>query len=399
MPAGFARRIVRRLGVVGVCALSGSCYYLPPEIVPVHPDTAPDKLLGVTDLPSAPDSNRIRILFIHGMGVHPGCDADELLFHLTKTLRVTPQPPPAIDPSETCAHFALPMPTPIPAANAQHTALLYRYDLAGAGRQVTFMYLRWSTLTDVPKQTLDEPGHPHRAILSDAAKDFEQQKLTDVVLYGGLYREVVRPAVERGLCLFVEGTPDPTDPRLCKDGQTGIPTAVITHSLAGYMLMDAMSDIYEHAPTATASGEHNAAGKVGSYLDQIFMLANQLKMLDLSTKTSEGQSSQIVERFRKAWDATRSQRPHPERRQVLAISDPNDILSWEVTKSEFERSGVTVANVYLGTTGEFLGLYRLPIWGLAASPVTAHTNYLVDNDVMDIIACGMAGSTILRCAP
>ncbi|HKM74061.1 MAG TPA: hypothetical protein VJX94_29050, partial [Stellaceae bacterium] len=145
----------------------------------------------------------------------------------------------------------------------------------------------------------------------------------------------------------------------------------------------------------------SAAIKVGHYLDQIFMLANQLKMLDLSTRTSEQQSSQVVKRFRATWTAIHATRQRTERelssRQVLAISDPNDVLSWEVTKSEFEVPGITVANIYLGTAGEIFGLSSVPIWRLAASPVAAHLNYLQDDDVMDIIACGMTSSMINRC--
>ena len=393
------RRIAWRLCVVWVSALAASCYYMGPDVVPVQPETPPGKFLGITDL--APGSNRMRILFVHGIGVHLGCDPDTLLLHLTKALRVTQQTPPAIDPSETCAHFALPEPTPIPAPNAQHTGLLYRFDLTSPDRQVTFMYLRWSTLTDVPKTTLDEPNRPQGALLHNLAKTFEQQNLADVVLYGGQYRDVLRPVVERALCVFVGGTPDQTNPRSCGGGEANIPTAIITHSLAGYMLMDAMSDIYQPPAKETVPAERSAAMKVGHYLDQIFLLANQLKMLDLSTRTSEEQSSQVVKRFRATWNAIHATRQRTERelssRQVLAISDPNDILSWEVTKSEFEVPGITVANIYLGTAGEIFGLSSVPIWRLAASPFAAHLNYLQDDDVMDIIACGMTGSTINRC--
>src|SRR5208282_5869962 len=268
-------------------------------------------------------------------------------------------------------------------------------------RQVTFMYLRWSTLTDVPKTTLDEPNRPQGALLHNLAKTFEQQNLADVVLYGGQYRDVLRPVVERALCGFVGGTPDQTNPRSCSGGEANIPTAIITHSLAGYMLMDAMNDIYQPPANETVPAERSAAIKVGHYLDQIFLLANQLKMLDLSTRTSEEQSSQVVKRFRATWNAIHAMRQRTERepssRQVLAISDPNDILSWEVTKSEFEVPGITVANIYLGTAGEIFGLSSVPIWRLAASPVAAHLNNLQDDDVMDIIACGMTGSTINRC--
>jgi hypothetical protein len=344
----------------------------------------------------------MRILFIHGIGVHLACDPDTLLLHLAKALHVVQQPPPDIDPSGPCAHFALPKPAPIPAPNAQNTGLLYRFDLASRDRQVTFMYLRWSTLTAVPKTALDEPNRPPGALLHNVAKSFEQNNLADVVLYGGEYRDVLRPVVERALCVFVGGVPfDPTNPRLCNGGEANIPTAIITHSLAGYMLMDAMGDIY-HPPTPeTVPEDRSAAFKVGHYLDQIFMLANQLKMLDLSTRTSEEQAPQIVRRFGETWGAFYLPRRRSERelssRQVLAISDPNDILSWEVTSSEFEVPKITVANIYLGTTGEIFGLSSMPIWRLAASPIAAHANYLEDDDVMDIIVCGMTGLTINRC--
>jgi hypothetical protein len=400
MSTRHLRQIAWRLCVVWVSALVSSCYYMSPDVVTVQPETPPDKFLGITDL--APGSDHMRILFVHGIGVHLGCDPDTLLLHLTKALHVTQQTPPAIDPSETCAHFALPEPTPIPAPNAQHTGLLYRFDLASSAREVTFMYLRWSTLTDEPKTTLDEPNRPQGALLHNLAKKFEQQNLADVVLYGGQYRDVLRPVLERALCVFVGGTPDQTNPRSCSGGEAGVPTAIITHSLAGYMLMDAMSDIYHPPATQTVPVERSAAIKVGRYLDQIFMLANQLKVLDLSTRTSEVQVPQVVRRFGATWEAihhTRPRRPsEPSSRQLLAISDPNDILSWEVTKEEFDVPRFTVANIYLGTAGQFLGLPHLPIWGLAASPVAAHTNYLRDDDVMDIIVCGMTGSTINRCA-
>jgi hypothetical protein len=225
------------------------------------------------------------------------------------------------------------------------------------------------------------------------AKQFEQDNLADVVLYGGEYRDVLRPVMERALCVFVGGTPDQINPRICTAGDANVPTATITHSLTGYMLMDAMSDIYHPLATETVPEERSAAVKVGHYLDQIFMLANQ-------TRTSETQTPQIVRRFGATWDVVHSTRRRTTHelssRQVLAVSDPNDILSWEVTKNEFEIPRVTVANIYLGTPGQFLGLPRLPIWGLAASPVAAHTNYLQDDDVMDIIVCGMTGSTINR---
>ena len=88
-------------------------------------------------------------------------------------------------------------------------------------------------MTDEPKKSLAEDGAPSPALLTDAVKSFEDDYLSDVLLYGGKYREVVRPAIERGLCVFVDGAPDPGDARLCDHPRSGVPTAIITHSLGG----------------------------------------------------------------------------------------------------------------------------------------------------------------------
>jgi hypothetical protein len=401
MPARLLPAYVRRFCAIGAVATIGGCSYLPPTIVPIAPDPTPDRLEGVADID--PNAKTIRILFIHGIGEHDACDPDTLLIHLTKALQVEQQPPDRIDETATCAsHFVIPEPLPIDAPGATSKALMYFYTFRSATRTVKFAFLRWSPLTESIKATaLTEPGLPHHAWLADVAKTFEQNNLADVVLYGGKYREVIRPAIERGLCHFVGGVPDPNNPRLCVGGAGDTPTAIVTHSLGGYMLMDAMSDIYAKNASGAVAEEHSAAEKVGRYLNQIFMLANQLKLLDLTTRTQEQSGSQVVRNFRTAWNAAHNRQPTAgavgKRRQMIAVSDPNDILSWQVTSMEFNRPEFTIANVYLGTTGEFLGLYHAPIIPIAASPVAAHENYLKDDDVMDIIACGMTGATINRC--
>lgn len=412
------RGLVRRLALACLCALTGSCYYAPPEIMAVEPDPPPAAFAGITQMPTDRATQRLRILFIHGMGVATPCSADTLLYHLSNAMHLTPFMPASRQPGPACPHFVLQAPLPVPAPSAHSVAQLYRVDLrGGGGRMVTFMYLLWSPLTDVPKNDVDGAGHPHRALSSNLVKDFMKSHVADVVLYGGTYRDVLRPAIENALCQFIEGTPDKTDPRFCDNGKPDIPTSIITHSLGGYMLMDALSDLTPPPETrADTTGqssdkvERRVSYEAGYHLNQIFMLANQVAMLDLSTRTSEENipeaASNVARRFHEAWDTMRAGRDpnHVDKfeRQVLAISDPNDILSWKLAKGGWEVADATkpvrVANVYLGTTAEVPGLYYWPFLGLTADPVAAHTNYLEDDDVMDIIACGMSGSTINRCA-
>jgi hypothetical protein len=394
MPARFLLRISQRL-FAGVFLVLGGCSYLPPTILPVDKLAPPSDIQGVTDLLTPTGPQTIRILFIHGIGVHNPCDPDTLLLHLTKALRVEQDPPGAVQENTGCtSHFAIPEPTPVQVAGATDTAFFYRYDFSSktSPRRVKFAFLLWSPLTNALKATMSE-DIPHHALLADVAKQFEQDNLVDVVLYGGRYRDVLRPAVEKGLCYFVDGAPDPSDPRICDGGKGGVPTTVITHSLGGYMLMDAMSDVYNRRKNKVERDPRSAAEKVGRDLNQFFMLANQLKLLDLTTRRTESQPTMMVENFRASWREANSS----HKRQLVAISDPNDILSFQVTAAEIDKPQFNATNVYLGTAGEFFGLYRAPILPLAASPVDAHENYLKDDDVMDIIVCGMTGATIKRC--
>ena len=136
-------------------------------------------------------------------------------------------------------------------------------------------------------------------------------------------------------------------------------------------------------------------------------MANQLKVFELTTLSGASQPSSVSQKFVKLLHDARAHGPVEAKArplQLLAVSDPNDILSWEVSEREIPplglgESDMTVANLYLGTTGQVFGLGPAPIAPLAASPYSAHLNYLKDSDVADIVVCGVRGAQILRCSP
>ena len=73
--------------------------------------------------------------------------------------------------------------------------------------------------------------------------------------------------------------------------------------------------------------------------------------------------------------------------QVVAFSDPNDILSWRVELKDLKLpkpdwGQVAVTNVYM-SNGEF----SAP--GLFSEPTNAHTGYFVNPTVMDMLICGI----------
>jgi hypothetical protein len=178
------------------------------------------------------------------------------------------------------------------------------------------------------------------------------------------------------------------------------------------MLMDAVADLRaahwreELDPRNLQASASDAAAQALARTDLIFMLANQLALLDLTTltqypppsapaptppTTEDLESRGILRAFRQHW-----QYHHVDdhlSRQIVAVSDPNDILSYMVSAGDVSiaSENLIVANVYLGVARNWFDLF--------AWPVSAHLNYLTNADVMDIIACGMTANMINRCAP
>jgi hypothetical protein len=82
-------------------------------------------------------------------------------------------------------------------------------------------------------------------------------------------------------------------------------------------------------------------------------------------------------------------------RQIVAFSDPNDILSWRLRRYNLELppsewGSVKLTNVYL-SNGEF----SVPL--LFSDPTTAHTGYPDNQTVMDLLICGMNKGAVQSC--
>ena len=145
---------------------------------------------------------------------------------------------------------------------------------------LTVSYLLWTPLTESVKCGLEKEDNsaPAKQDFAAFAKDFIDDKLADAVLYGGAYREkVIRPSVQAALCLVAS-----PDHKTCAPSGYRDPTVIITHSLGGYMLMDAIADELRGADCQSKSGG-GAAEKILENTPVIYMMANQLALLDLST--------------------------------------------------------------------------------------------------------------------
>jgi len=406
------RRLNRGVWLLPLCVALAGCLATP-SVISVNSSPPPAKLDGILTRTTAPPAEPIRIFLTHGMGtgIDEYCALATAIAGLAHVLHVRQQP--VAQPFGTCGNLAVPTPRPIAVTGTSEIAQLFTLDFEGNGnaRLVQFSFLLWAPLTAPIKGTLDETNHPSWAALTALSKSFFQTHLSDVVLYGGTYRRVMRAAVEKALCFFVGGTPDDNDATICNGGTSDEETVLITHSLGGYMLFDAIADL-RAAHSQAEAGAHwaadtDAAAKALARTDLIFMLANQLALLDLSTltqwppppaatqsaqptTTEKIEDSSALRAFRQHWDAYHA--THSSR-QIVAISDPNDILSYLVLTEDVLPSNAAdptvIANVYLGVARNWFGLFAWPPY--------AHLNYLTNSSVMSIIACGMTGNTINPC--
>jgi hypothetical protein len=83
--------------------------------------------------------------------------------------------------------------------------------------------------------------------------------------------------------------------------------------------------------------------------------------------------------------------------QVVAFSDPNDILSWRLEPKNLKLprpdwGEVAVTDVYMSNN-------QFSIPSLFSDPANAHTGYFVNPTVMDMLICGMNNGAVGVCPP
>lgn len=360
----------------------------------------------------------LHVLLVHGMGTPTPNGFDPFIASLAGRFGLVQIPPPEIEPQwQRCHGDAPAQPTllqPKPEAIQNKAvfqddrALLYTYNFAptpNARPTLTVSYLLWAPLTAGVKCGLEaeDKSAPQKQAFAAFAKDFIDDKLADALLYAGTYRkEVIRPSVQGALCKVTAGTWH-ADSRTCAPGDYHDPTVIITHSLGGYMLMDSIQ------AELRADNCHGPAEKILANTPVIYMMANQLALLDLSTlrrdpqapKTKTTATEAVTKQFAKCWFLARARtseaRPSEAAltSQVVAFSDPNDILSWRLEPKNLklpkpEWGEVAVTNVFMSNR-------EFSVPGLFSDPTNAHTGYFVNPTVMDMLICGMNNGVAAPC--
>jgi hypothetical protein len=280
------------------------------------------------------------------------------------------------------------------AAGAGGIQLIERTQQVG-GTPVRFHALVWSPLTAPLKRQLDYDNtgtpsgcsaansamtagggecKPKRASLNGYIKDkLLNDCLSDAMIYEGASRDAIRDAMVESVSRIIESNPN---------GDRTL--AVVAESLGSKILFDALSSMLESRQPRTQALGQQAARRLGL----LYMAGNQLPILDLSrqdierrpdTRTTGPQDA--LQRFLEL--RRRQAAPRAEsvaRLAVVAFTDPNDLLSYRLLPARYAAPDVAVADVLVSNARTWLGLVE--------NPVTAHLDYLANQEVADLIACG-----------
>jgi hypothetical protein len=329
----------------------------------------------------------LHVVQMHGMGNHPAssyCAKDEENFRLQREivkrlgyhhLHGTPEPV-DIKVGETVV--------------GSYTTDLYGDSIKQPAHQLFFSCLTWGDASRKLKQSileLDDDFHEksvnekHRAPINRAAKRFVNRSFSDPVIYVGPFGRVIREAVWKGLqeanvrYREMQALLSGVQPIRAEDAAT-VPLIVLTDSLGSRVLFDALCERQEDCSakagmTRVASGADLVATSVLSEQTQhsvrgVFMLANQLPLLELAAVNpdpGESLDEWLLTMPCQLPMARLQVEQDRERTTVVAFTDANDALSYELSEAFKARcagpdSSLRIVNVILVNARlRWLGLY------------------------------------------
>jgi hypothetical protein len=252
---------------------------------------------------------------------------------------------------------------------------------------IAFEFIVWSPLTSRIKDTLHDSTAPQykRARLNGALKDVLLNRcLADAIVYTGAAGTPLKEATRAVVCNALTGEMDGQGRCIVPDDTS--PLVFITESLGSAVLFDAISALH-----ASAGGDSDSFEAAVGNTYAVYMLANQVPLLALAemndpgTGVQEAQAETALDTFVSIVESARSAGGVFEADQsaleVVAFSDPNDLLSYRVSPS-LERSEpeVRVVNVTVSNSAT--------LFGFVERPDLAHTTYDRNEGVTELLLHG-----------
>ncbi len=335
-----------------------------------------------------------KVLMVHGIGTHLPGYSSRFRDSITTALGLNVKD--AVTKTITIASDQ--------SANAHDlgTLTITRHTDSAHARTLLFYELTWGGITAGQKQQLAYDSENNdglkRAGINKTLKAFINSTVPDMLIYMGAGAPVITNAVKEATCWMLgnDWNDLPTQVTQRCDGWQGTTYAnlgrdrafFITHSLGSLITIDTIQSF------AHQMAEHADSAKVKAVRETlrarqftVFMLSNQLPLLQL------GRSPQMITERLDDYCGTGA--PRATQRilgalRVVAISDPNDILSYPV-REDFARTVLdsrlctNLVNVSLNVAAE------KDLFGATnfADPLTAHTGYLEDERVLQLITEGV----------
>lgn len=247
---------------------------------------------------------------------------------------------------------------------------LLHADYEGAFDHIRIYNLYWHPSTELPRcclQGLDEQTKCDRLpMIQTIKKDLVNGSLADAILYVSSNRKIIQYPFEKTIELIASETN-------CED------IIIVGYSLGGSILIDTLDEMENR----------DLAQRFVRQIDELFMLSNPAPLFELENWTDldcEWQwKEQALGRF------VYEKRKQDPDFQIIAISDPNDALSY-IIQDYYVPSQCGWKNAFLN---QKVRNVKWALFGLI-NPNDAHSNYGENKTVLDMIIFGSYCTSMCR---
>jgi hypothetical protein len=373
--------LILLVGVVAAFALN-SCYVLPVNKIEGN-------FRGLDSCAAraakAEQPATVRILLVHGMGIEePRKWEAPLVNGIASKMNLEP------DGENSSQTFI----------QSGHTlGILWRYPFKqrGTGVPVRMYALTWSAATTewkTKKFATDEEYGRYRLIGDRLLKkDLMDSRFSDAVLYAGEYRKYMQYPVVESVSYILQDDFGPKDE-----------LAMITESLGSYMTYDTLLRMSNGYRFLHDKDYVQDAQRFIGHTNTVYMLANQIPLLELSDvnnppseknpearmngRTPLESESQLLKQFARVRAAQRPKRGVPLDLNLVAFSDPNDLLSYPISEADVVTRGHASENTHVSYSNVTYSLAHWSLFWLVVDPIKAHTGHAASNGVLNLIVHG-----------
>ena len=343
-----------------------------------------------------------KVLYVHGIGFHRAGHAETLITNLARALDLNVRAP---RPKQ------IQLVAPMLKGAEVGVLQIHRLTDNERKRDLLFYELTWSPINDAAREAVAFDLQPfygnRRASLNRTTKLFTNDVLPDALAYTGVNRELIRASIAQSLCWMTSSTwgdlAEETTGKACGPDSPGFASRIgkdqlmfITHSLGSRITIDGLQALVPALRTSPVAAYRRAHEALSRSDVTIFMLSNQLPLIEVGMPPQQdtGNEAQYC-----GPDAPKSAERSFNKTRIVAFSDPNDLMSYQIPTSFARRyldsrlcPEITNVNINISPVVSLLG------YADAANPMEAHVGYDGDPRVGDLIAKGAGGSvTVDRC--